>query len=100
MKLIGQLGGHSVARTHRPTDSKFVIGYYLISKISKKIEEIKSIKIYFNSTVIKLLKNETNDKIYGLKYKKDNKEYTIYCKAIIFTSGGYGHDFGENGLLK
>jgi len=98
--LIGQLGGHSVARTHRPTDSKFVIGYYLISKISKKIEEIKSIKIYFNSTVIKLLKNETNDKIYGLKYKKDNKEYTIYCKAIILASGGYGHDFGEHGLLK
>lgn len=100
IRLIGQLGGHSVARTHRPTDSKFVIGYYLISKISKKIQEIKDIKIYYNSTVTKLLKNETNNKIYGLKYKKDNKEYTIYCKAIILTSGGYGHDFGENGLLK
>ena len=37
IKLVGQLGGHSVARTHRPTDSKFVIGFYLISKISKKI---------------------------------------------------------------
>ena len=100
LKLVGQLGGHSVARTHRPTDSKFVIGYYLISKISKKMQEISNIKIYYNSTVIKLLKNETNDKIYGLKYKKDNKEYTIYCKAIILTSGGYGHDFGEHGLLK
>ena len=100
IRLIGQLGGHSVARTHRPTDSKFVIGYYLISKISKKIQEINSIKIYYNSTVTKLLKNETNDKIYGLKYKRDNKEYTIYCKAIILTSGGYGHDFGEHGLLK
>ena len=100
LKLVGQLGGHSVARTHMPTHSKFVIGYYLISKISKKMQEISNIKIYYNSTVIKLLKNETNDKIYGLKYKKDNKEYTIYCKAIILTSGGYGHDFGEHGLLK
>ena len=100
LKLVGQLGGHSVARTHRSTDSKYVIGYYLISKISKKMQEISNIKIYYNSTVIKLLKNETNDKIYGLKYKKDNKEYTIYCKAIILTSGGYGHDFGEHGLLK
>lgn len=99
IKLVGQLGGHSVARTHRPTDSKFVIGYYLISKISKKILESSNIKIYYNSTVIKLLKNETNNKIYGLKYKKDNSEYTIYCKAIILSSGGYGHDFGGHGLL-
>ena len=99
IKLVGQLGGHSVARTHRPTDSKFVIGYYLISKISKKILESSDIKIYYNSTVIKLLKNETNNKIYGLKYKKDNSEYTIYCKAIILSSGGYGHDFGGHGLL-
>ena len=99
IKLVGQLGGHSVARTHRPTDSKFVIGYYLISKVSKKILESSDIKIYYNSTVIKLLKNETNNKIYGLKYKKDNSEYTIYCKAIILSSGGYGHDFGGHGLL-
>ena len=97
--LLGQLGGHSVARTHRPTDSRFVIGFYLISKISKKILESSDIKIYYNSTVIKLLKNETNNKIYGLKYKKDNSEYTIYCKAIILSSGGYGHDFGGHGLL-
>jgi len=99
IKLVGQLGGHSVARTHRPTDSIFVIGYYLISKISKKILEANNIKIYYNSTVTKLLKNETSNKIYGLKYKKDNLEYTIYCKAIILSSGGYGHDFGEHGLL-
>jgi len=99
IKLIGQLGGHSVARTHRPTDSKFVIGYYLISKISKKILEVSNIKIYYNSTVIKLLKNKTSNKIYGLKYKKDNSEYTINCKAIILSSGGYGHDFGGHGLL-
>ena len=99
IKLVGQLGGHSVARTHRPTDSRFVIGYYLISKISKKILESSDIKINYNSTVIKLLKNETNNKIYGLKYKKDNSEYTIYCKAIILSSGGYGHDFGGHGLL-
>ena len=99
IKLVGQLGGHSVARTHRPTDSKFVIGYYLISKISKKILEESNIKIYYNSTVTKLLKNETSNKIYGLKYKNENAEYTIYCKAIILSSGGYGHDFGGHGLL-
>lgn len=102
IKLLGQLGGHSVARTHRPTDSNFVIGFYLISRISEKVKEIKNIKIYYNSTVVKLLKNETNNKIYGLKYKnqKEQKEKIMYCNAIILTSGGFGHDFGENGFLK
>lgn len=102
IKLLGQLGGHSVARTHRPTDSNFVIGFYLISRISEKVKEIKNIKIYYNSTVVKLLKNETNNKIYGLKYKnkKEQKEKIVYCNAIILTSGGFGHDFGENGFLK
>ena len=102
IQLLGQLGGHSVARTHRPTNSNFVIGFYLISKISEKVKEIKHLKIFYNSTVIKLLKNEKNNKIYGLKYKNQNiqKENIIYCDAIILTTGGYGHDFGEKGFLK
>ena len=99
--LLGILGGHSVPRTHRPTDSNNVIGSYLISKVFEKIKNINNIEILYNSTLVALLKNETNNKIYGLKYKEsDTKENTIYCKAIILTSGGYGHDFGENGLLK
>ena len=100
--LLGQLGGHSVARTHRPTDSNNVIGSYLVRKVSEKVKNISNIKIYYNSTVTKLLKNETNNKIYGLKYIKENEstENTINCNAIILTSGGYGHDFGDDGLLK
>ena len=98
---LGILGGHSVARTHRPTNSNYVIGSYLINKVSEKVKKIDNIKILFNSTVIELLKNDTNNKIYGLKYKETDSEEnnTIYCKAIILTSGGYGYDFGENGLL-
>lgn len=37
-----------------------------------------------------------------IKYKKQNiqKENIIYCDAIILTTGGNGHDFGEKGYLK
>ena len=99
--LLGILGGHSVARTHRPTDSNNVIGSYLINKVFEKInQENNDIKILYNSTVIELLKNETENNIYGIKYIKDSEIKEIYCKAVILTSGGYGHDFGENGLLK
>ena len=99
---LGILGGHSVARTHRPTDQNNVIGSYLINKVSEKIKTYDNIKILYNSTVNELLKNETTNEIYGLKYKKESEddENMVYCKAIILTSGGYGHDFGENGLLK
>ena len=41
-----KLGGHSVARTHRPTDSNNVIGSYLISKISEKVKNINNIKFF------------------------------------------------------
>ena len=100
--LLGKLGGHSVARTHRPTDSNFVIGSYLVSKVSGVVKNTSKITIYYNSTVTQLLKNETANEIYGLKYKRENEsaENTIYCNAIILTSGGYGHDFGDDGLLK
>ena len=99
---LGILGGHSVARTHRPTDHNNVIGSYLINKVSEKVKTYDNIKILCNTTVNELLKNETTNEIYGLKYKKESEdnENVIYCKAIILTSGGYGHDFGENGLLK
>jgi flavocytochrome c len=91
-----------VARTHKPTDQNNVVGSYLISKVSEKIKTYDNIKILYNSTVNELLKNETTNEIYGLKYKKESEddENMVYCKAIILTSGGYGHDFGENGLLK
>ena len=100
--LLGILGGHSVARTHRPTDSNNVIGSYLIKKVSEKINNISNIKILYNSKVTQLLKNENNNSIYGLKYIKVNEsiENIINCDAIILASGGYGHDFGDKGLLK
>ena len=100
--LLGILGGHSIARTHRPTDSNNVIGSYLIKKVSEKINNIINIKILYNSKVTQLLKNENNNSIYGLKYIKVNEsiENIINCDAIILASGGYGHDFGDKGLLK
>ena len=100
--LLGKLGGHRVARTHRPTDSNYVIGSYLIDKVSQIVKNSNKITIYYNSTLTELLKNETNNQIYGLKYiiQNESEENTIYCDAIILTSGGYGHDFGDDGLLK
>ena len=103
IQKVSKLGGHTVARTHRPTDSSYVIGSYLINKISEKVKNMENVTILYNSSVTELNLNNTSNKIYGLKYIKNennNVQYSIKCKAIILTTGGYGHDFGENGLLK
>ena len=53
---LGILGGHSVARTHRPT--KETIGYHLVDTVYKKVKEINSIKFIFNATVCELITDE------------------------------------------
>jgi flavocytochrome c len=99
---LGLLGGHSVARTHRPT--KATIGYHLVETVYKKVKEIKSIKIIFNATVSELLTNEQKSRITGVKYylNEDSKNLiTLSTKAVILASGGFGHDFdSEDSLLK
>lgn len=97
--LLYQLNGHSIPRTHRPTDSNYIIGSYLISKISEKVKTCNNIRILYNSTVTEILKNETTNEIYGLKYNTSEQQSILYCKGIILASGGYGHDFSEDGLL-
>ena len=99
---LGLLGGHSVARTHRPT--KATIGYHLVETVYKKIKDLNSIKIIFNATVSELLTNEQKTRITGVKYylNEDSKNLiTLSTKAVILASGGYGHDFdSEDSLLK
>ena len=99
---LGLLGGHSVARTHRPT--KATIGYHLVETVYAKVKEIKSIKMIYNATVCELLTNEKKTTITGIKYYlNDNKNnlISLSAKGIILASGGFGHDFdSEDSLLK
>ena len=99
---LGLLGGHSVARTHRPTQA--TIGYHLVETVYKKIKNIESIKMIFNATVSELLTNEQKTRITGVKYYLNENPKnctTLSAKAVILASGGFGHDFdSEDSLLK
>ena len=99
---LGLLGGHSVARTHRPTQA--TIGYHLVQTVYNKIKTIKSIKTIFNATVSELLTNDQKTKIIGVKYylnENSKNLITLSAKAVILASGGFGHDFdSEDSLLK
>ena len=99
---LGLLGGHSVARTHRP--NKATIGYHLVDTVYSKIKNIKSIKIIYNATVCELLTNEKNTIVTGVKYylnENKNNLISLNAKGVILASGGFGHDFdSDDSLLK
>ena len=99
---LGILGGHSVARTHRPT--KETIGYHLVDTVYKKIKDINSIKIIFNATVCELITDEKRTSINGIKYylnENQNDITELKTKSVILATGGFGHDFdSEDSLLK
>ena len=99
---LGILGGHSVARTHRPT--KETIGYHLVDTVYKKIKDINSIKIIFNATVCELITDEKRTSINGIKYylnENQNDIIELKTKSVILATGGFGHDFdSEDSLLK
>ena len=81
---LGLLGGHSVARTHRPT--KATIGYHLVETVYNQIKKINSIKIMFNATVSELLTNDQKTKITGIKYylNENSKDLvSLSAKAVI-----------------
>ena len=99
---LGILGGHSVARTHRPT--KETVGYHLVDTVYKKVKDINSIKIIFNATVCDLITDEKKTSIKGIKYylNENNKDVIeLKTKSVILATGGFGHDFdSEDSLLK
>ena len=102
LSKLGILGGHSVARTVRPT--KETIGYHLVSTVFSELQKIPSVKFIYNATVIELLTNDKNTFITGLKYiinDDKNNIITLKTKAIILATGGFGHDFdSDDSLLK
>ena len=102
LSKLGILGGHSVARTVRPT--KETIGYHLVSTVFNVLKNMPSVKFIYNATVIELLTDDKNNFITGLKYIiNDDKTNVIKLttKAIILATGGFGHDFdSDDSLLK
>lgn len=96
---VSILGGHSVPRTHRPSNAP--IGYSLVSRLFNLLYHDTNIEIRYNSNVIDLIYDEGDDIIKGVKYVHNNQTKYIRSKAVILASGGYGHDFDStNSLLK
>ncbi|ESN98547.1 hypothetical protein HELRODRAFT_101724 [Helobdella robusta] len=100
---VVQLGGHSVARSHRflpSADGKPVpVGFTLVSTLRKYIET------KLNSTVTILTQSKFLSLIYrgnsvvGVMYlAPDNSEKSIYG-TVVLSAGGFAHDRSDDSLL-
>ena len=100
---VVQLGGHSVARTHRfpPTaEGKPVpVGWTLISTLKKYIEG--SLKDTVNVLTLSTFKQLVirDGKIIGVEYIDNNGSVHTVEGAVVLTSGGFANDHTANSLL-
>lgn len=101
---VVQLGGHSVARTHRfsPTEDgrPVPVGFTVISKLRKHIEADLSdhVTVFLKSKFISLIHKE--GQVVGIKYSSPGEITKELFGNVILTAGGYAHDQSNDSLLK
>ena len=101
LNSISTLGGHSVARTHRP--HKGTVGACLTIGMYNLLLHSGNDVVMFkmNTSVTDLIYKDKSNKVKGVyavingKYKKK-----IKAKAVILATGGYAYDQGKDSLLK
>lgn len=97
LESISILGGHTKARTHRPS-SNVLVGIEIISKLSSYIKNNYNLKLLTNTSVINFLKEDNT--IIGVTYEdSNNNRHNLYANKIILATGGYGNDHTKLSLL-
>ena len=94
LSTVSALGGHSVARTHRP--SKSTIGTYLTSGLYNILTHLgnDSVTFMMNTSVSELMYNDKTNKVNGVHVIVNSKyKHKIKGKVIILATGGYAYDF-------
>ena len=91
LKNVGQFGGASVKRIHRPVndEGKVVsVGSYIIPILEQKVEE-EGVEVLYNTTANKILMED--GKAVGIEAEgKTGNKVTINASAVIIATGGFG----------
>lgn len=102
LDLLAQLGGHSVARTHR-SSGKLPPGFEIVSKLSNNLKTLAEekpdlVKIQLNSRVIDVKLNHQNE-VEGVEYvDEENNHHILKTSKVVFCSGGFS--FSKEMLAK
>merc|ERR1712187_47173 len=98
LSLVARLGGHSQPRTHRGKERfpGMTITYALIQMLEKIAEKTDRGRIITKACVNKLIMN--GNAVVGCEYAKGGQQFKEFG-PVIFASGGFGADFGQDSLL-
>jgi len=87
LPILSQNGGHSAARTHRPT--KGGAGSYITNSLLRKLKKNDKCTIVNKSAVTKLLTDRAG-RVVGVEYKDQNGNSTsVNALAVVLASGGF-----------
>jgi fumarate reductase flavoprotein subunit len=88
---VGQFGGASVKRIHRPVDDEgkvISVGSYVVPILEKNLTE-RNVEIMYNTTANKILMDD--GKAVGIEASgKDGNKVTINAKSVVMATGGFG----------
>jgi len=102
LEMIGQLGGHSHPRTHRP--AKGLAGAELVTAVQSLLQEYSKnnrLVIFKKTEVIKLLRSSNGKNVSGVKCRnvESMEEFELQGDNIVIATGGYGYDTSSGSLL-
>lgn len=91
LKNVGQFGGASVKRIHRPVNDQgqvVSVGSYLIPILEKQVEK-EGVEVLYNTTANKIIMKD--GKAAGIEAEgKTGNKVTVNAKAVVLATGGFG----------
>ncbi|KAI3331493.1 flavocytochrome c [Xylariaceae sp. AK1471] len=94
LSLVAQLGGHSVARTHRPASGP-PPGAAIVGALLKKLGADPGFTLTSSANVEALTRSE-DGKVDGVRYTQDGQTHEVHG-PVVFAVGGFAGD--AHGLL-
>ena len=89
---VGQFGGASVKRIHRPVNDQgktTAVGAYVIPILEKNVED-RGVEILYNTTADQIL-TDSDGNVAGVHATTaDGGNVTVNAKAVILATGGFG----------
>lgn len=87
LSVVGQFGGASVKRIHRPSDTS-AVGPMLVKTLNAKLDEL-GIPVLLETKATKIIADEQG-KITGVEAENEDGSFIINTKAVVLATGGFG----------
>lgn len=89
---VGQFGGASVKRIHRPVDAEgktLSVGAYLIPKLEENLKS-HGVEIKLNTTAKEILTDDNGAAVGVVAEGKSGNKITVNAKSVVLATGGFG----------